>query len=82
MDQADMKTTVLAAGVLSIEEAGNDHSDAITSLQREVTQLKQDVATLEQKNEDLEGRSRRCNLRIIGVKERQEDGKERKRNLF
>lgn len=42
--------------------------DAITSLQREVTQLKRDVATLEEKNEDLEGRSRWCNLGIIVVK--------------
>ena len=37
--------------------------------------MKLEVISLEQKNDDLEARSRHCKLRIIGVKERREDGK-------
>ena len=37
--------------------------------------VKRELATLKARNEDLEARSRRCNLHIIGIKERRENGK-------
>ncbi len=45
------------------------HSYDTSTLQGEVEKLKQDVTVLESKHEDLEARSRRCNLHITGVKE-------------
>uniref|UniRef100_A0AAR2KUE7 L1 transposable element RRM domain-containing protein n=1 Tax=Pygocentrus nattereri TaxID=42514 RepID=A0AAR2KUE7_PYGNA len=44
-------------------------SDDVVALQRTVQQLSNQVAALEDKCEDLEGRSRRNNIRIIGVPE-------------
>lgn len=61
--------------MLSLEEAESGHSDDVSTLQREVAKLKKDVVALEAKNEDLKARSRCCNLRITGVKERWEEGK-------
>uniref|UniRef100_A0A3B4C811 Reverse transcriptase domain-containing protein n=1 Tax=Pygocentrus nattereri TaxID=42514 RepID=A0A3B4C811_PYGNA len=44
-------------------------SDDVVALQRTVQQLSNQVAALEDKCEDLEGRSRRNNIRIIGIKD-------------
>ncbi|KAJ3600871.1 hypothetical protein NHX12_031845 [Muraenolepis orangiensis] len=41
----------------------------------DVTGMKKELATLRDRCEDLEARSRRCNIRIIGVKEGREHGK-------
>lgn len=59
----------------SLEEAESSYANVTITLQQEVTQLKWAVANLEKKNKDLEARSRCCNLRILGVKERWEEGK-------
>lgn len=75
MGQATARISTLETQVLSLEEAANGQSDAVSTLQREVAKLKKDVVTLEAKNEDLEARSRRCNVRITGIKERREEGK-------
>ena len=74
MDLAGAKTTALEEKVTSVETALSDHSDILVSLQEDVAQLKKTVVSLESRNEDLESRSRRCNLRITNVKERREHG--------
>ncbi|KAL0195705.1 hypothetical protein M9458_007211, partial [Cirrhinus mrigala] len=52
-----------------MEKSASQQSDDITALQRQVTRLSSDVEKLTEKCEDLEGRSRRHNIRIIGVPE-------------
>ncbi|CAM4672382.1 unnamed protein product [Leuciscus chuanchicus] len=44
-------------------------SDEVVTLQTTVNTLKTEVAELRDKYEDLEGRARRCNIRILGVPE-------------
>lgn len=44
-------------------------SDEVTSLQTAITSLRSQVGKLTEKNEDLEGRMRRGNVRIVGVDE-------------
>lgn len=44
-------------------------SDAVASLQTTVNTLKTEVAELRDKCEDVEGRARRCGVRILGVPE-------------
>ncbi|CAM4672337.1 unnamed protein product [Leuciscus chuanchicus] len=44
-------------------------SDEVVTLQTTVNTLKTEVAELRDKCEDLEGRARRCNIRILGVPE-------------
>lgn len=44
-------------------------SDEVTSLQTTVTSLKKDVTDLKSKCDELEGRMRRCNIRILGIPE-------------
>lgn len=59
-----MKTTIKEVeGGLSV------WSDEVTTLQSVVTDLKAEVAVLRAKCEDIEGRIRRCNVRILGVAE-------------
>ncbi|RXN13471.1 putative transposase element L1Md-A101/L1Md-A102/L1Md-A2 [Labeo rohita] len=43
--------------------------DEIASLQTIVAELKTELASLKEKNDDLEGRMRRCNVRIAGIPE-------------
>lgn len=52
-----------------IEKSASHHSDDVTALQRQVTRLSSEVEKLTEKCEDLEGRSRRHNIRVIGVPE-------------
>lgn len=52
-----------------IEKSASQQSDDITTLQRQVTRLSSEVEKLTEKCEDLEGRSRRHNIRVIGVPE-------------
>ncbi|KAJ0037196.1 hypothetical protein NL108_018645 [Boleophthalmus pectinirostris] len=58
----------------SLEEATNTYSDRVVDLEEEVRSLKARVAALTEKTEDLEGRQRRCNIRILGVREKFETG--------
>lgn len=44
-------------------------SDEVAALQNSVSEMKAEMAELKSKCEDMEGRMRRCNIRIIGVPE-------------
>lgn len=52
-----------------VEVGLSEYSDRTVTVESEVGQLKLEVAKLTQKLDDLEGRQRRCNARIVGVKE-------------
>ncbi|KAI4798949.1 hypothetical protein KUCAC02_020378 [Chaenocephalus aceratus] len=71
---AAIKATMLAhtEAIKEVEGAATQHSDDITRLQTEVARLTADTAKLSDKCEDLEGRSRRNNIRMIGVPEGKE----------
>lgn len=55
--------------VLELENATTDHNTRISELEATVSMLTKQAARLEDKCEDLEGRSRRNNIRVIGVPE-------------
>lgn len=59
-----------------LERSANHSSDAITKLQTEVKRLCTEVNLLTDKCMDLEGRSRRQNVRVAGLKEGSEKGRE------
>ncbi|KAI4805918.1 hypothetical protein KUCAC02_010511 [Chaenocephalus aceratus] len=71
---AAIKATMLAhtEAIKEVEGAATQHSDDITRLQTEVARLTADTAKLSDKCEDLEGRSRRNNICMIGVPEGKE----------
>ncbi|XP_076747485.1 uncharacterized protein LOC143421738 [Maylandia zebra] len=50
-------------------EAPPHDMNRTVELENEVSKLKSDVAKLTSKLDDIEGRQRRCNARIVGVKE-------------
>lgn len=52
-----------------IEKSASHQSDDVIALQRQVTRLSSEVEKLTEKCEDLEGRSRRHNIWVIGVPE-------------
>lgn len=58
----------------SLEEATNTYSDNVVDLEAQVRDLKEIVSALCEKTEDLEGRQRRCNARILGIREHFEAG--------
>ena len=55
--------------IRELEKLASLHSDNVTALQRQVARLNSKVGKLTEKCEDLEDRSRRHNIRIIGVPE-------------
>ncbi|KAK7922547.1 hypothetical protein WMY93_009449 [Mugilogobius chulae] len=57
------------ARLQDVESGLSEYSDRTVALEGDVGQLKSEVAKLTQKIDDLEGRQRRCNARIIGVPE-------------
>lgn len=59
----------MKAAISDVEGGLSTWSDEITSLQSTVEELKTELANLKEKNDDLEGRMRRCNVRIAGVPE-------------
>ncbi len=59
-----MKTTIK-----EVEGGLSAWSHEVTTLQNVVTDLKAEVTVLRGKYEDMEGRMRRCNIRILGVAE-------------
>lgn len=73
----EAKSQMLQAKVTDIEEAATAHSDSISQLEQQVANLSAEVVSLKQKNEDLEGRSCRNNIRITGVREGSETTKPR-----
>lgn len=74
IERANARANALEQRTASLEAAANSHSDTITELEQQVSQLRKEVVSLTAKTEDLEARSRRCNLRIFGIKERREEG--------
>lgn len=73
IEHANARANALEQCTASLEAAGNSHSDTIIELEQQVSQLRKEVVSLTEKT-DLEARSRRCNLRIFGIKERREEG--------
>ncbi|KAK7882797.1 hypothetical protein WMY93_028971 [Mugilogobius chulae] len=65
----EAKITAQSETIVSLEHTANDHDSQLISLQATVATLTDRVGSLSQKCEDLEGRSRRNNVRIIGVPE-------------
>lgn len=61
--------------VLALEVEISGHSDAFATMEADVSGMKKELATLRDHCEDLEARSRRCNVCITGVKEGREHGK-------
>lgn len=57
------------AEVKEVQEGLSTWSDEVTSLQSTVTNLQKELVELKEKCEDMEGRMRRCNIRIVGVPE-------------
>ncbi|KAK7910431.1 hypothetical protein WMY93_015115 [Mugilogobius chulae] len=57
LDDTETRTTDLENGVSA-------HSEMIAALESEVTTMKKDLATLKARCDNLEARSRRCNIRI------------------
>lgn len=55
--------------VSSVEEGLSVWSGEVTALQTTVTELKTELAELRERCEDMEGRMRRCNIRIVGIPE-------------
>lgn len=74
IEHANNRANALEARTASLEETANSHSNTITKLEQQMSQLKKEVVSLTTKAEDLAARSRRCNLRIFGVKEQHEEG--------
>lgn len=61
--------------MVALESAADSHSDLIAALERDMANVRRELATQTARNEDLEARSCRSNLHITGIKERREDGK-------
>lgn len=57
------------ASVSDIEGGLSNWSDEVVALQSTVGELKSELKELKVKCEDMEGRMRRCNVRILGVPE-------------
>ncbi|KAL3051929.1 hypothetical protein OYC64_002035 [Pagothenia borchgrevinki] len=75
VEQVNKRIEVTEGRVSEREAAVSSHSDSITCMTSDVTGMKKELATLRDRCEDLEARSRRCNIRIIGVGEGREHGK-------
>lgn len=59
----------MKATIKEVEGGLSTWSDEVTTLQSVVTNLKVEMTVLRGKCEDMEGRMRRCNIRILGVAE-------------
>lgn len=57
-----------------LADAANDTSDTIQELEDKVKRFSGQVESLSEKCLDLEGRSKRQNLRVAGINEGNEDG--------
>ncbi len=67
--------TDMTARVEETEEAVQAHEGRIESLERLNAKMATETALIQAKLEDLESRSRRHNIRIMGIKEKLENGK-------
>uniref|UniRef100_A0A3Q1HCE3 L1 transposable element RRM domain-containing protein n=1 Tax=Acanthochromis polyacanthus TaxID=80966 RepID=A0A3Q1HCE3_9TELE len=64
-----------AATVREMEGALNRHDSSITALEDTITELRWTIKKVKDRSDDLENRSQRQNLRIIGIPEGSENGK-------
>uniref|UniRef100_A0A3P9IB65 L1 transposable element RRM domain-containing protein n=1 Tax=Oryzias latipes TaxID=8090 RepID=A0A3P9IB65_ORYLA len=74
LEKIECKIQDTTGRVTDLETAAAAHSDSIHAMQADMGAMKKELAFLKDRCEDLETRSRRCNLRIMGVKEGREDG--------
>lgn len=58
-----------------VNETLNDHSDNLTNMGTRLKEMEKEILNLKGRSEDLEARSRRNNIRVVGVKEGAEAGK-------
>ncbi len=59
----------MKVSIKEVEGGLSAWSDEVATLQRSMSDMKAEIAVLKTKCEDMEGRMRRCNIRIIGVPE-------------
>lgn len=59
----------MKANIKEVEGGMSAWSDEVVNLQKTVSDLKTEMAVMKERCEDMEGRMRRCNIRIIGVPE-------------
>uniref|UniRef100_A0A096MB96 L1 transposable element RRM domain-containing protein n=1 Tax=Poecilia formosa TaxID=48698 RepID=A0A096MB96_POEFO len=64
------------ASIVELERAASQSADEVTALQSEIKRLRTEMNQLTEKHIDLEGRSRRQNIRIAMLKEGAEKGAE------
>ena len=58
-----------------VDDTLNDQSDSIASMETKLKEMEKEILKLRGRSEDLEARSRRNNIRIVGVREGAETGK-------
>ena len=69
LEDVNKKLDAIEPRLTGMETVLSDHSDSLVRLERRVEKLEKDNSELLAKTEDLENRSRRNNLRIIGLPE-------------
>ncbi|XP_049889985.1 uncharacterized protein LOC126383499 [Epinephelus moara] len=75
VEQVDKRMEAAEGRVSELEAEVSGRSDSFASMEADVSVMKKELATLRDRCEDLEARLRRCNIRIMGVKEGREHGK-------
>lgn len=75
VEKVDKRVEATESRVSELEEEVSGRSDSFAAMEADVSGMKKELATLRDRCEDLEARSRRCNVRITGVKEGREHGK-------
>lgn len=74
LEQVKTRVEATENRMVELESAVSGYSDTVVSMEKDMHTLKKELATLKDRCEDLEARSRRSNLRIMGVKEGRERG--------
>lgn len=69
------KQTTISDSIEHIETTLNSHHDSLEIMETTVSTLKDQIQKLQEQQQDLENRSRRQNLRIIGIPEDVEKGR-------
>lgn len=67
--------TDIAERVTTIEEATTSQETRLTSVEKQCVELVEECKKLRDKCNDLESRSKRNNIRLVGVAEREENGR-------
>lgn len=69
------KQSIMSNTMDNMETTLNSHHDSLETMETTVTTLKEQIQKLQEQQDDLENRSRRQNLRIIGIPEDAEKGR-------